>query len=221
MLPVTLTAYHAAADQNLHRARASLCSAHVNHLPLMLLNICWIAPIQAVSCNYRAKQGLCSRGNKVSLWEGPQTSSCLYNRKCWRPFRSCWHACRRVHTPHMAPLGIPKACSDIQYFCSFTEYLLRHSSLRDTVSVIHWIPVSQWRFSHSHRQNNVGAEQQRSEAGISINPLVFIPCTTSPQLSCSLQLDLDQHASKKGSSAKSSASYTQAAHYNCTLREGV
>lgn len=170
MLPVTLTAYHAAADQNLHRARASLCSAHVNHLPLMLLNICWIAPIQAVSCNYRAKQGLCSRGNKVSLWEGPQTSSCLYNRKCWRPFRSCWHACRRVHTPHMAPLGIPKACSDIQYFCSFTEYLLRHSSLRDTVSVIHWIPVSQWRFSHSHRQNNVGAEQQRSEAGIYKHP---------------------------------------------------
>lgn len=31
MPPVTLTAYHAAADQNLHRARASLCGVHVNH----------------------------------------------------------------------------------------------------------------------------------------------------------------------------------------------
>lgn len=31
MLPVTLIASHTAAEQNVHRARASLCSAHVNH----------------------------------------------------------------------------------------------------------------------------------------------------------------------------------------------
>lgn len=30
-LPVTLIVYHAAANQNLHRARASLCGIHINH----------------------------------------------------------------------------------------------------------------------------------------------------------------------------------------------
>ena len=118
--------------KNLHRARAPCAAFTSITLRLMLVSVCWIPPIQAVSRNYMVKQGLCTRGNKVCLWEGPQTSHSLYNRNRWRPFSSCWHAYRCTHTHHMPPVGIPKAQSDIPCFCSYTRYFMRHRSPGDT-----------------------------------------------------------------------------------------
>ena len=129
-------------------------------LRLMLLNVCWILPIQAVSCNYILKQGLCTRGNKVCLWEGPQTSHCLYNRNCWRPCSSCWHAYRRMYTRHIAPMGIPKAHSNIQYFSSYIKYFMRHCSLGDTElqSSARLDSCFAAVSFHSCKQKSVGAE---------------------------------------------------------------
>lgn len=144
-------------------------------LPLMLLNISWISPIQAVSCNYGVKQGLCSRGNKACLWEGPQTSSCVYNRKCWQPFSSCWHAYRRVHTPHMPPLGIPKHAQTSSTSVPI-QNILWGTAPWGTSSFSHThssIPVLQW-CPPTHISRRVLVQNSREVRQVfQINTLVF------------------------------------------------
>lgn len=140
---------------------------------LMLLNVFWILPIQAVSCNYIVKQGLFTRGNKVYLWEGPQTSHCLYNRNCWRPFSSCWQAYRHMHTCYMPLVGIPKAHSNIQYFCSHIKYFMRHRS-PGTLSCSH--PHGSIPGWQRHPSARVSREARQA---FLINTVVFISCTTS------------------------------------------
>lgn len=85
-------------NQKLHRTGAFLKAFVSITLWLILLNVCWILPLPTISCT--VKQRLCIRGNKVCLQEGPWTSHCMYNRTCWKPFSSYWHAYRYAHLPH-------------------------------------------------------------------------------------------------------------------------
>lgn len=192
-------------------------------LRLMPLNVCWILPIQAVGCNYIVKQGLCTRENKACLWEGPQASRCLYNRRCRQPFSSCWHAYRRMHARRVPPTGTPKAHSNIQCSCSYTKYFMRRCSPGDTelqssprLDSCFTLCLSTRVSRRALVQNNRKVRQ-----ALLINTVVFISRTTSLQLPCSLRLDLNLHAWKEGSSSKCSASYSKAAQYSCTLREGL
>lgn len=186
---------------------------------LLLLNVCWRLPLQPVSCNYIVKQGLCSRGNKVCLQYEPWTSHCMYNRNCWRPFSSCWHAYRHAHVP---PMGIPQAHSKIQFSDSYTGHFVRHCSPGgQQASAIHAARVQ----LHSAVFPLVYTEaqwhriiQERGRPFRAVWWHGFISCPTSSQLRCSSQSDLDLNGSKKGRSPKRTASYSTEARSSFMLQ---
>lgn len=143
----------------------------------------------------------------------------MYNRNCWRPFSSCWHAYRHAHVP---PMGIPQAHSKIQSSDSYTGHFVRHCSPGgQQASAIHAARVQ----LHSAVFPLVYTEaqwhriiQERGRPFRAVWWHGFISCPTSSQLRCSSQSDLDLHGSKKGRSPKRTASYSTEARSSFMLQ---